>query len=895
MLTRVLAGGCLVRRFVLLLLLAVMAGEQAWAEDGSAAWLRYAPIANKDKYASLPRTIVVEDQTPQEKAAGEELQRGLSAMLGETFVVTGSLPASAGPVLLLTKEHRLPGRGSGGIHDAHAPDPPLPPEGYSITRTIGQNGPSLVIRGGSPSGLLYGAFHLLEEVAAEGDLPRNALEQPAAPIRWTDEWDNLNGTIERGYAGPSIFFADGHVRPDLTRAGQYARLLASVGINGCNINNVNADLDLLTPEHLREFARIADVFRPWGVKLALSIDLASPQTVGHLPTFDPLDSRVIAWWQNKVDEIYAAIPDFGGFTVKADSEGRKGPSQYGRSPVDAANVLARALAPHHGVVLYRGFVYNNHLDWHDPKADRARAGVDNFARFDGEFAPNVIIQIKEGPIDFQTREPVSPLFASLSHTNMAIEVQTTQEYTGQQRHLVWLPSMWKWVLDTDLRVEDAKGKAQPSTVKAIVTGRRFALSNGQPRPGGFISVTNVGLETNWLHHPMALANLYGFGKLAWNPDVSLDSIVDRWTRLTWGNDPEVDRTIDRMELNSWSVYEGYTGPNGMGTLTNILGYHFGPGIESAEHNGWGQWFRGEPDGIGMDRTATGTGFAQQYPPELAAKYERLSTCPEDLLLFFHHVPYTYRLRDGKTLVQSIYDTHYVSALAAAEYVPQWESVQSKVDPERYAVVHGLLTFQAGHAIVWRDAIDTWFEHISGIPDAEGRVGHDPNRLEAEAMAPTGYRTVDVTPSETASGGKAVVCQDAAGCRLSTTLQKSAGHYDIAVQYFDLWHGDSHYTLLLNGLAVARWSADDTLPPAQFDPHLDGQTSTRFTVRHVALRPGDRLVLEGVPDLRQELNSGQAVAPAAGAIDQGNRIRPDYREAAPVDYIEIGPDGPVTPQ
>lgn len=254
MLTRVFAGGCLVRRSVLLLLLAVMAGGQARAEDGSAAWLRYAPIANKDKYASLPRTIVVEGQTPQEKAAGEELRRGLSAMLGETFVVTGSLPASAGRVLLLAKQHRLPGRGSGGIHDAHVPDPPLPPEGYSITRTVGQNGPSLVIRGGSPSGLLYGAFHLLEEVAAEGDLPRNALERPAAPIRWTDEWDNLNGTIERGYAGPSIFFADGHVRSDLTRAGQYARLLASVGINGCNINNVNADLDLLTPEHLREFA-----------------------------------------------------------------------------------------------------------------------------------------------------------------------------------------------------------------------------------------------------------------------------------------------------------------------------------------------------------------------------------------------------------------------------------------------------------------------------------------------------------------------------------------------------------------------------------------------------------------------------------------------------------------
>ncbi len=748
----------------------------------------------------------------------------------------------------------------------------------------------LVIEGGSPHAELYGAFHLLEEVAAQQPIPADERQSPAAPIRWTDEWDNLNGTIERGYAGRSIFFDNGHVRQDLTRAGEYARLLSSIGINGCNINNVNADLDLLTTAHLKEFARIAEVFRPWGVKLALSVDLTSPQTVGGLPTFDPLDPTVIAWWSKKVDEIYTLMPEFGGFTVKADSEGRKGPSQYGRSPADAANVLAWALAPHGGVVLYRGFVYNNHLDWHDPKADRARAGVDNFVKYDGQFEGNVIIQIKEGPIDFQAREPVSPLFAALRKTNVAIEVQASQEYTGQQRHMVWLPSMWKWVLDTDLRADN-----RSTPVKEIVAGKSFPSPEGKPRPGGFISVTNVGLDANWMHHPMAMANLYGFGKLAWNPDAKLDDIVDLWTQLTWGNDLEVDRTVDAMLLASWRNYESYTGPNGMGTLTNILGYHFGPGIESAERNGWGQWFRGEKDGIGMNRTAAGTGFVQQYPPELAGRYESLATCPDDLLLFFHHVPYDEKLHSGKTLIQSIYDTHYAGALAAAEYVRQWESLKGKIDDERYTLTLGLLQFQAGQAIVWRDAVDTWFQRISGIPDVQGRVEHHPNRLEAEDLRATGYTTVDVTPWETASGGKAVVCHEAAGCTLRTTVDRPPGYYDVAVQYFDTWRGASRYTLLVNGLTIASWSAEDTLPPAQFDPHLDGQNSTRYTAHHVVLKPGDFLELRGVPDLRPQLHVQNAEAAAPGAIDPHANSAPDYREYAPVDYLEMGPDGPITPQ
>ncbi len=865
---------------VLLLLGAVLLPTFAKAEDGSAAWLRYAPLPDPGMYRDLPSSITIDRPAdPIVQSAANELAHGLSSMLGRPFTVVAT-----------DHNHKAP-----NIRLNLGPKPQsnllarrdFDPDWFLISRTAESSPMSVVLQSQTSRGELYAVFYLLERIAAQKPLsPETDFQSPAAPIRWTDEWDNLNGTIERGFAGRSIFFDNGHVRPDLTRVGQYARLLASVGINGCNINNVNADLDLLTTDHLKEIARIADQFRPWGVKLALSVDLTSPQTVGHLPTFDPKDPTVIAWWQKKVDEIYTLMPDFGGFTVKADSEGRKGPSQYGRSPADAANVLARALAPHHGVVLYRGFVYNNHLDWNDPKADRARAGVDNFVRYDGQFEPNVIIQIKEGPIDFQTREPVSPLFANLPHTSMAIEVQASQEYTGQQRHLIWLPSMWKWVLDTDLRVD-----GKPSLVKDIVTGHRFAESNSGPRPGGLISVTNVGLEANWLHHPMAMANLYGFGKLAWNPDADLHEVIDTWTRLTWGNDPQVDTAIDNLELASWHVYEGYTGPNGMGTLTNITGPHYGPGIESAERNGWGQWFRGEKDGVGMNRTASGTGYIQQYPPELAATYENLSTCPDDLLLFFHHVPYDYRLHNGKTLVQDIYDTHYASALAAGQYVGAWEALQGKIDPQRYTLVHDLFTYESGHAIVWRDAIDNWFQTISGIADDQHRVGHDPNRVEAESMTAQGFQPTEVTRwKETVSGGKYVACHDVNGCTLTTTLRKPTGTYDIAVQYFDYWRGVSQYTLSVNGKEVSRWSADNTLPPAVPDPNPDGETSTRYTARHVSLKPGDTLSLHAVPDLRPGL---ETTPPQLANFNRGRTI--DLREPAPVDYLEIGPDGPLTPQ
>jgi alpha-glucuronidase len=828
------------------LLLAVFSATATLrAEDGSQGWLRYAPPIHDGipaSYASMPPALVNLDASPEAKSAQAELLRGVHSMLGRTLRIERVPQGQDAWVLGTVEEIRA------ALPEFHAPE--LKPEGFAIMALRGQGHTYWIVAGADARGVLYGSFRVLADVArGEGFAPMEGSSSPAAPIRWVDEWDNLNGTIERGYAGRSIFFDNGHVRGDLTRAGEYARLLASVGVNGCAINNVNADPRILAPEMIGEVARIADAFRPWGVRLAISVPISAPKDMGGMDTFDPGDPQVAAWWRAKVDALYAAIPDFAGFVVKADSEGQPGPSSYGRSPADAANMLAAALKPHGGVVMYRAFVYNHHLDWHDPKADRARAAYDIFHPLDGQFADNVVVQIKNGPIDFQVREPVSPLFAGLRRTNDAVELQVTQEYTGQQRHLVFLPAMWKSYLDFDLRAEN---RATP--LKQIVNGMTFH------RPlGGYVGVANVGLDTNWLAHPLAMANLYGFGRLAWDPDTPAQAIAGDWTRLTFGNDEKVASTVTNMLMSSWHLYEEYTGPLGLQTLTNILGPHYGPAPQSQEENGWGQWIRAERDGVGMDRTVSaGTGFIGQYPPEAAQMYASLATCPDDLLLFMHHVPYTYRLPTGKTVIQTIYDDHYAGAAGAADLVTQWKTLDGLIDEERYAKTLALLEYQAGHAVVWRDAIDRWFEKTSGIPDAQGRIDHDPHRVTASQMRLDGYTPVDVTPWETASGGKAWVCQNRAECTAATTFHGTAGWYDVAVRYFDYLHGESTFRLLLNQQPIAAWTADNAVP----GDAPNGDTSSRYTLQGVPLRPGDVLTVDG---------------------------HPDDGEPAPIDYVEITPE------
>lgn len=677
------------------------------------AWLRYSALSPQAaaSYTTLPTRILLIRKSAVLMSAEQELLQGLPHILGKPSSEAG-LPLSSDAIVLGTlPDLRKLDR---SLHPSHD----LTADGYWLKTVKIRGHECLVVAGASDRGVLYGVFSLLSGIARQESVSAlDEIQQPYAPIRWVNQWDNLDGHIERGYGGPSIFFAGGKVRSDLTRAGQYARLLASIGINGCTINNVNANPAVLEDSFISEVARIADAFRPWGVQLSMSVDLSSPKVMGGLDTFDPLDPRVADWWRKKVDEIYQRIPDFGGFVVKADSEGRLGPSTYGRTPADAANVIARALKPHGGVVFYRAFVYDHHLDWRNLKNDRAKAAYDSFHSLDGSFDDNVVIQIKNGPIDFQVREPASPLFAGLHRTNEAIELQITQEYTGQQRQLCFLVPMWKEVLDFDMRID---GKHTP--VEDLIAGRVFH------RPiGGFVGVANVGMDANWIGSPLAMANLYGFGRLAWNPHLSSESVIDEWTRLTFGADPLVVKTIDAMQLSSWHIYESYTGPLGVGTLTNITGNHYDPAPMSSEENGWGQWHRADHQGIGMDRTvATGTGYIGQYPPEVQALYEPLARCPDELLLFFHHVPYTHVLHSGKTVIQYIYDSHYDGAERAHDFIAEWQSLQGHVDTGRFADILARFQFQAGEAIKWRDTICNWVYQLSGIPDDKGRVRPSPS-------------------------------------------------------------------------------------------------------------------------------------------------------------------------
>jgi len=812
------------------------------AETGYDAWLRYAAIddaAVKARYDSMPATVVALSDSAVIHAAREELIRGVRGMLGRTLRIEAQIPRESAIILgsVASATAAVPALG-------RAPD--LVEDGFWIKTVTAGGSPSLVITAPNDRGVLYGVFALLRKIGLGEPISQLDEKQvPYAPVRWVNEWNNLDGSIERGYGGRSIFFDANNVRSDLSRARDYARLLASLCVNGCTVNNVNANPLVITTEFLPQLARLAEVFRPWGVKLAVSIDFSSPRRIGGLDTFDPLDARVAQWWKDKVDEIYRVIPDLGGFVIKADSEGRLGPSAYGRTHADAANVIARALRPHGGLVFYRGFVYDNKMDWRNLKNDRARAAYDNLHPLDGQFEDNAIIQIKNGPIDFQVREPASPLFGALEKTNQAVELQITQEYLGQQRQLCYLVPMWKETLDFDLQ---AKGPGTP--VKALVAGKTFQ------RPwGGFVGVSNVGLDLNWLGHDLAQANLYGFGRLAWNPDLSARQITEEWTRLTFGQDKRVVDTILAMQLSSWRTYENYTGPLGAQTLTDITGPHYGPAVEASERNGWGQWHRADEKGIGMDRTvATGTGFIGQYRPPVAKVYESLKDCPDELILWMHHVPYTYVLHSGKTVIQHIYDTHYQGAQEAAGFVRQWKSLKGLVDEQRYREVLARLEYQAGYAEVWRDAVCNWFLRTSGIPDAKGRAGHFPGRTEAEAMKLEGYQVVDVTPWEAASGSKAIRC-DAAPCSASFRYEGEPGWRDVAVEYFDQNNGVSSFRLLVAGQLVAEWAADDTFPTRKIDAH----SSTRRTVTGLALRTGDEIRIEGFPD---------------GA------------EGAPLDYVEV---------
>ncbi len=581
-------------------------------------------------------------------------------------------------------------------------------EGYSIK---GEKS-GVTLSASDENGVIYGVFAILRKLGARirlEDICEKAA--PSNPLRMMNHWDNMDGSIERGYSGESFFFENDDMYVD-ERTVDYARFMASVGINGIVINNVNvkgAATYLITDRFFDKVKELQDIFADYGIKLYLSINFAAPIELGGLEVCDPLDEGVIAWWQAKSKEVFEKLPGFGGYLVKADSEGRPGPFTYGRTQADGANMLADAVAPYGGIIIWRCFVYNCTQDWRDYKTDRARAGYDYFKDFDGEYHDNVILQIKNGPMDFQIREPISPLLGGLTKTNQLLEVQIAQEYTGHQIDLCYLIPMFKEVLDFRTYCSE-----ENDTVADIVSGR--TMGN---KLAGMAAVINTGNDFNWTGNDLAAANLYGFGRLAYNTELSSEEIAREWVALTFDMDKASEDKLTDMLLKSREIYEKYTSPLGIGWMVTPH-VHYGPSVDGYEYSRWGTYHRADHKGIGVDRSDKGTGYAQQYYEPNASAYNDPEKCPEELLLFFHHIPYTWKLKSGQTLIQYIYDSHFEGEAEAEQLAADWNSLKDVVDSEVFARVAERFELQVANAKEWRDQVNSYFFRKSDIADEKGR-------------------------------------------------------------------------------------------------------------------------------------------------------------------------------
>ncbi|NLJ95651.1 MAG: alpha-glucuronidase, partial [Clostridiales bacterium] len=540
----------------------------------------------------------------------------------------------------------------------------------------------------------------------------NIIQNPKNNFRMLNHWDNIDGSIERGYSGNSFFFKNEEILIN-DRTRDYARLASSVGINASVINNVNvrgAASELITDRYLDKLKEMADIFAGYGIDLYLSANFAAPIEIGGLEVSDPLDEEVKEWWNKSVKKVYEKIPNFGGFLIKADSEGRPGPFTYGRTHADGANMLARVLKPYGGTLIWRCFVYNCQQDWRDYKTDRARAAYDNFIGLDGQFDDNVILQIKNGPMDFQVREPVSPLFGGLKETNMIIEVQAAQEYTGQQKDVCYLIPMWKEILEFELYAKEGG-----STVADVVSGRTYNQSRS-----GMVAVINTGNDYNWTGHDLAAANFYGFGRLSWDTELSSEQIAKEWIIQTFSKDEKVLDTILDILMKSWPVYEKYTSPLGIGWMVNP-NHHYGVNVDGYEYDRWGTYHRADRNGLGVDRTQkNGTGYTGQYNEPNSSMYENMDTCPEELLLFFHYVRYDYKLKSGKTLIQHIYDTHFEGVEEVEDMQKKWSDIKEHIPQDVFERVNARLDMQLANAKEWRDRVNTYFYRMSGVEDQKGR-------------------------------------------------------------------------------------------------------------------------------------------------------------------------------
>lgn len=647
-------------RYISLFIIFILSSLLSWAEDGSRLWLRYPEINQKEK------SILSSHSSPTINIALDELSNHWQGQTVE---------------LQLNKKLK------------HLKD------GYSIK----SNNQKIIISAGSDVGLLYGSYCLLRLQQTGADLTTLDIEElPSYDIRILNHWDNLDGTIERGYAGYSLWKWDELPNTLSPRYKEYARANASIGINGTVLNNVNASPNILKKDYLEKVKALADIFRPYGLKVYLSVNFSSPKVLEGLSDSDPLNPEVQKWWKAKVKEIYSLIPDFGGFLVKANSEGQPGPQDYGRTHADGANMLADVLKPYKGIVMWRAFVYNPSME------DRAKQAYQEFVPLDGQFRDNVIIQIKNGPIDFQPREPFNPLFGALRKTPAMVEFQITQEYLGFSNHLAYLATMFKETLDSDT-YSDGKG----STVAKI--------TDGTLRPAkttAISAVANIGEDTNWCGHHFAQTNWYAFGRLAWNHQLSSNQIADEWIRMTFSKNNEFVEPVKNLMLSSRETIVDYMMPLG---LHHIFAedHHYGPEpwLSQAAREDWTSVYYHKADtiGLGFNRTTTGSDAVSHYFPPLNNIYNDISACPENLLLWFHHVPWNYKMNNGKTMWDALCYKYDSGVQQVREYQKVWDRMEQYIDSKRFEEVQSKLKIQARDAVWWRDACLLYFQTFSKKP------------------------------------------------------------------------------------------------------------------------------------------------------------------------------------
>jgi len=686
---------------IIALILSFLLSAGLRADDGYRLWLRYDRVSDPallKSYTGTVRGILTEGQSTTINAASRELHAGLSGLLGNDIPIVTAVTSHGTVIAGSTANSELVRSLIGGntIKEVNG-------EGFVIRTAVYNKKKIILIAGNEDTGVLYGIFRFLQLLQQHQQIAELNIESsPQTAIRVLNHWDNLDRTVERGYAGFSLW--NWHTLPGYLsqQYTDYARANASVGINGTVLTNVNANALALTPGYLVKVAALAGVFRPYGIRVYLTARFSAPIDIGGLKTADPLDPEVIRWWNDKADEIYGYIPDFGGFLVKANSEGQPGPQNYGRTHADGANMLADALAPHNGIVMWRAFVYDNNVP-----EDRAKQAYSEFTPLDGKFRENVLIQIKNGPVDFQPREPFHPLFGAMPHSQVMPEFQITQEYLGFSTHLVYLAPLFEECLKADTY---ARGPG--TTVGKIISGE-----GEDKKLTGMAGVANTGTDRNWTGHPFGQANWFAFGRMAWNPKASSADIAREWIQMTISSDKETVSGISEMMMSSRESAVNYMTPLG---LHHIMGegHHYGPA--PWVHTGRPDWtsvyyHRADTEGIGFDRTRGGSNAISQYFTPLDEIYNDPARCPENLLLWFHHLPWDHRLSSGRTLWEELCYRYYEGAATVSSYILYWNTLDGKIDGEVFDQVKSLLLIQEKEAAWWRDACLQYFRTFSGRP------------------------------------------------------------------------------------------------------------------------------------------------------------------------------------